>query len=433
MKGGKDIEAQAGFRRRPEVWPPSEHMDVDPDSLLIYAPVPLFKGPEGYLLEDQACNGLRLWSKHFSKVTVMHPVEKGPPPPSWIPLEGSGIDFSKVEIIPLPTAYRPDQFFRHYFATRKIIRDAILRSRFLAFSIGGLFGDWGSVGSWQAYRMGRQFAIWTDRVESEVVRHEAETAKNWRHSLRSRLTYRPMQALERYLISRCTVGLFHGAETYATYAPYARSAEIVHDIHLKKSDRISLDSLQSKRAAAEVGPLRICYVGRADSMKGPLDWIETLRLLHEADVRFEAHWLGDGEMLETMRQEVSRLALDNHIHLHGFVRDRQRVLEQLRSAHVFLFCHKTPESPRNLIEALSAATPIIGYEGAYARDLISAHHGGVLTPIHRTDDLAAAIARLANDRNQLSELMEMAYRDSEPFNDEAVFEHRCMLIRQYMG
>ncbi|TNF58579.1 MAG: glycosyltransferase [Burkholderiales bacterium] len=408
-------------------------MSIEPDSLLIYAPVPLFKGSDGYLLEDQACNGLRLWSRHFSKLIVMHPVEAGEPPASWIPLEQSGIDFAKVEIIPLPTAYRPDQFAKHYLRTRNVIRKAISRSQYVAFAIGGLFGDWGSVGAWQAHRMGRKFAIWTDRVESEVVRHDASAAKKWRHRLRARLTYRPMQWLERFLLRRCTVGLFHGAETYATYAPYAKSAEIVHDIHLKKSDRIPAHDLQSKKAAVQSGPLKICYVGRADAMKGPLDWIEALRVLHEADVRFEAHWLGDGEMLETMRQEVSRLALEHHVHLHGFVRDRQRVLDQLRSAHLFVFCHKTPESPRNLIEALSAATPIVGYDGAYARDLISAHHGGVLTPIHQPNDLAAAITHLAHDRTKLTDLMERAYQDSEPFNDESVFEHRCMLIRQYMG
>jgi len=242
-----------------------------------------------------------------------------------------------------------------------------------------------------------------------------------------------MRMLERYLISRCTIGLFHGAETYAAYAPFARSAEIVHDIHLKKSDRIPADILKTKITAAQTGPLKICYVGRADPMKGPLDWIEVMRLLREADVEFEGHWLGDGNMLEKMKQEVSRLGLENQVCFHGFVRDRQRVKEELRSAHLLVFCHKTPESPRNLIEALSAGTPIVGYSGAYAKDLISAHQGGVLTPINQPRELAAVITSLANDRTQLGELIEKAFKDSEPFDDESVFEHRCMLIRQYMS
>ena len=38
--------------------------------------------------------------------------------------------------------------------------------------------------------------------------------------------------------------------------------------------------------------------------------------------------------------------------LPGFIRDRSAILKVLREAQVFVFCHKTPESPRNLIEAL---------------------------------------------------------------------------------
>jgi colanic acid/amylovoran biosynthesis glycosyltransferase len=403
------------------------------DSLLIYAPVPVFKGKDGYLLEDQACNGLRLWSQHFSKLIVMHPLETGVPPSSWIPVESAGIDLSRVEIITLPTAYRPDQFFKCYRATATVIKEAISRSQYLSFAIGGLFGDWGSVGAWQAHSMGRPFAIWTDRVESEVARHDASTAKKWRHRLRARLSYRPMQLLERFLLRRCTVGLFHGAETYAAYAPYAPASEVVHDVHLKKSDRIPSRDLESKVASTQAGPLKICYVGRADSMKGPLDWLEVMRVLRDTGTRFEAHWLGAGDMLDTMKQEVARLKLGDQVQLHGFVRDRQLVQEHLRSAHVFVFCHKTPESPRNLIEALVSATPIVGYDGAYARDLIAEHQGGRLTPIHQPQQLAAAISNIANDRAGLASLMQQAYDDGGAFNDEVVFEHRCQLIKRYLG
>ena len=403
------------------------------NTLLIYAPVPLFQGKDGFLLEDQACNGLRLWSQHFSKVIVLHPLQTGVAPPSWIPVKNSGIDLSRVEFITLPTAYSPFQFFRHYLTARKTIVSAISRAQYLSFAIGGLFGDWGSVGAWQAHRMGRKFAIWTDRVESEVVRHEASTAKKWTHRWKSRLTYRPMRALEHFLLRRCTVGLFHGAETYANYAPYAPAAEIVHDVHLKSSDRISSENLDSKIESAQAGPLKICYVGRADSMKGPLEWVEVMRLLHEARLPFEAHWLGDGSMLETMKQKVSRLRLDDQVQLHGFVRDRQLVQRQLHFAHIFVFCHKTPESPRNLIEALVSATPIVGYDSAYAKDLISTHRGGVLTPIHQPQALAAAIEKLAKDRVRLTGLMKQAFEDGEQFNDELVFEQRCKLIKHHLG
>jgi glycosyltransferase involved in cell wall biosynthesis len=405
---------------------------ADEHTLLIYAPVPLYASPNGYLMEDQACNGLIRWSENFKHVIVMHPVEHGTPPASWIPLETSGIDLQRVEIVPLPTAYRPDQFLRQYRATRRRIAALIDRAHYLSFSIGGLFGDWGAVAALEAHRKQRRFAVWTDRVESEVVRHQAQAAKHWLARLRAALSHRPMAMLERAVIRRAALGLFHGAETYATYAPYAKVAEIVHDIHLRVQDRIPPQALQAKVAAADQGPLRICYLGRAEAMKGPQDWIEVMALLKAKGVDFQATWFGAGDQLETMKAQVAERGLQQCVSLPGFLRDRGAILDALREAQVFVFCHKTPESPRNLIEALVSGTPIVGYDSAFPRDLISAHGGGVLTPIHDPAALAATLAALAADRQRLGGLFQKAASDGEPFNDVAVFAHRSEVIREYL-
>ena len=50
----------------------------DQGRLLIYAPVPLFRGQEGaLLLDDQACRGLALWAGNFVHVTALMPLETG--------------------------------------------------------------------------------------------------------------------------------------------------------------------------------------------------------------------------------------------------------------------------------------------------------------------------------------------------------------------
>jgi colanic acid/amylovoran biosynthesis glycosyltransferase len=402
------------------------------DTLLLYAPVPLYASEEGYLLEDQACNGLIRWAENFNRVIVMHPVEHGVPPPTWIPLKSSGVDLQRVEVVALPTAYRPDQFFRHLKTTRQRIGALIERAHYLSFSIGGLFGDWGSVAAIEAHRRGRCFAVWTDRVESEVVRHQAQSAKHWRVRLRSALTHRPMAMLERAVIRRATVGLFHGAETHAIYAPFAKAAEIVHDIHLRVQDRITSEVLAAKAAAAKEGPLRICYLGRANVMKGPGDWIDVMARLHAQGVDFQATWFGEGDQLGLMRTRVAELGLQDRVALPGFLRDRTAILEALRRAQVFAFCHKTPESPRSLIESLVSGTPIVGYDSPFPRDLISKHGGGILTPINDKEALSASLITLASDRQRLADLFAKAAHDGEPFNDVAVFAHRSKVIRKYL-
>ena len=49
-------------------------MDQSDGTLLIYAPVPLYRAADGgWLVEAQACNGLRLWAENFARVIVMMP------------------------------------------------------------------------------------------------------------------------------------------------------------------------------------------------------------------------------------------------------------------------------------------------------------------------------------------------------------------------
>lgn len=397
--------------------------------LLIYAPVPLFRSEEhGFLQEDQACNGLRLWAENFERVSVMMPVAEGPPPDSWVPLETVGPNLDRIDLIPLPEAYRPDRFLRQLPKTAPLIKAEIEKAEYLSFSIGGLFGDWGSVACVLAHRMGRDYAVWTDRVESEVVRRLAHEG-HWRQRLRSRLTHRPMAWLERYLIRRAALGLFHGKETFDFYAPYCRNPQIVHDIHIKKSEHITDDQLAAKREAALTGPLKIFYAGRMDPMKGPLDWLAVLQRCAEAGVDFQATWLGDGQLLADMKAAVEKRGLSGRVSLPGFVSDRQRVLRGMQSSQIFLFCHKTPESPRCLIEALALSAPIVGYDSAFAHDLIEKEQGGRLVAPNDTEALAQEVIRLAEDRVSLAELIGRAAKSGAPFNDEDVFEHRSEIIK----
>lgn len=399
--------------------------------LLIYAPVPLVQTEAGLHLENQACNGLKLWSENFDEVVAMYPVLYGPLPEAWQPISMIGSNLDRIRVLPLQTAYRPDQFVRHYRATRDLIRVEIAAADYLSFSIGGLFGDWGSVACWQAHRAGRDFAVWTDRVESEVVRRTSSSG-SWRQRLRAKLEHRPMWWWEKFIIRRATLGLFHGKETFDTYAPYSRQPQLVHDIHVKKSEHIAAADLETKVAGAGQGPLKIVYTGRASAMKGPQDWVSVLENLNGLNVDFQATWLGDGPEISNMQARVKVAGLEDRVHFTGFVNDRREVLDYLRDAHLFMFCHKTPESPRCLIEALVSATPIVGYEGAFASDLVSTNKGGRLVALNDVAALSQVVAGLARDRGVLAGLIKQALKDGTPFDDKGVFQHRSDVIRKYL-
>ncbi|KPD11010.1 glycosyl transferase family 1 [Phaeobacter sp. 11ANDIMAR09] len=409
-------------------------------NLLIYAPVPLHLFEGALYIERQAVNGLHLWARHFDQVTVMMPVSATAPAAGWVPLIEHQQDLLRVHIEPLPMAYRPDQFLRALPQTLKRIRALISQADYLSFAIGGLFGDWGAVSCLAAHQMQRPYAVWTDRVESEVMRQSQERPRDkaldqttWRSRLRGKLYHRPMAWLEQVVIERAALGLFHGAETFQAYHGMCRNPQLVHDIHIAEEDHISDQALADK--VADVGgnrPLRLIYTGRAEAMKGPIDWTTVLERLNVLGVEFEASWLGAGEALPQMQARIKRAGLSEKVHFAGFVEDHAAVLHALRQADLFLFCHKTPESPRCLIEALTSGTPILGYEGAFARDLISGQGGGVLVPRGDTEALAHEISELNANRSRLAKTIVKARADGLPFSDAQVFAHRAGLIARHL-
>jgi colanic acid/amylovoran biosynthesis glycosyltransferase len=395
--------------------------------LFLVLPLPIYRVDGRLHLDTQACNGLRLWLQNFDRVLLCNPLLETPsPPPGTSPLIDT-VGSTKLEIHPLPAAWTPLRFIRTLpEAVRKIVA-LIDRATDLQFAIGGLWGDWGALAALIAARRGRKAAVWTDRVESEVMRLQAERMSG------ARRLYRLANAalarrFEAYVIRRSAMGLFHGMDTYSAYAPLNPSAHLVHDIHLGPEARIGEAELEAKLARSADHPLRIVYAGRAHPDKGVRDWIETLKKLAARGVAFSATWYGDGPEYEAARLLVAEIGLASCTAFPGATQNRPQLMAALREADIFLFCHKTPESPRCLIEALLAGTPIVGYDSAYPRDLIARHGGGLLTP-GSPAALADAVAEVAGNPGRRRLLIEAAALDGHPMVDEDVFRQRSDLIK----
>jgi glycosyltransferase involved in cell wall biosynthesis len=132
-----------------------------------------------------------------------------------------------------------------------------------------------------------------------------------------------------------------------------------------------------------------------------------------------------------MRNEVVRRGLADVVSLPGFVSDRDELLAQLRAAHVHVFCHTTPESPRNLVEALISGCPIVGYHSDFAEELVT-DGGGAFVAIGDTKGLVDRLASLIANRQDLITMTRQAAVSGKRFNDVAVFQHRSELIKKHL-
>ncbi len=406
-------------------------------SILLVLPVPYRRLSGALHIESQAANGLDRWAENFDQVVVACPVIPEPEVgkrSSWQWVHENTLAHKRrIRLVELPWARSMGTFLSSHDKVRRQLRREIPGCDYLQFAIGGLIGDWPSIAALEARRMGRIYSVWTDRVESAVVGITAARRPPLKKQL-SLLHGWLLKHYEHHIIRHARLGLFHGAETFAAYAGLPRHAFLTHDVHTKTDDLISRPEFHQKTLEAlDSGlPLKIGYAGRATAMKAPLDWLGVLVRLQEMGVEYEAAWLGDGEMLPEMEAFIARHDLSGRIKMPGFVSDRGQVLSFLRSRHVLLCTHVTPESPRIILESLICATPVAGYANDYVADVVAAEDRRLLAPLGDIDRLAAIIAGLARDRPALAAAIGSAGKAGELFNDEAVFRHRADLIKQYL-
>lgn len=385
--------------------------------LLIVLPLPVFSVDGEIHIDDQACNGLGHWLDNFKSVILMCPVYFAEAaPPATVPLH-SARGASRLTFTRLPVAYLPHRFLLAMPKVVKLLREQIIAARYLHFAIGGIFGDWSSVACIIATSLHRPYAVWTDRVESQIGRTTSRARpipKRWYYRVAAEGT----AVLERHVITRSYLGLFHGKDCFEAYARYSSNPHLVHNVHISAKPRL-------EKSEATIPTL--LYAGRAHPEKGIFDWIDVMALLRDRNTHFKAVWLGDGPSLSQARARVSEQELDEFVVFRGAV-SHDEAMAAMANSDLFVFCHKAPESPRCLIEALAFGLPILGYASPYPADLIK-QGGGILTPLNHPSVLADSIARLLSDRVAITKLSQRAALDGQQFDTAAMFRHRSDLMK----
>jgi colanic acid/amylovoran biosynthesis glycosyltransferase len=387
--------------------------------LLLVLPLPAYRKGSQVLIDAQAHNGLRLWLNHFDTLILACPALDVDPPTGCLPIVDERITF-----VALPVAYTPLRFASSLFTTMPILKKIIAESDYLHFAIGGLFGDWAAIGAIIASWNDRPFAVWTDRVESQVTAFQA-TSKRGLRKFYSSAVATLMKIYERQIIKMSAVGLFHGMECYEAYSPYSTNPHLVHDIHLGREHQITDEEIATR--LDRTGPIRIAYAGRVHRDKGVFDWIDALSSAAKEDIDFQAVWFGDGPEIDNARHSVVTKNLSDRIEFPGAVSNHLSLIARLRSFDFFMFCHKTQESPRCLIEALICGLPLVGYETPYPRDLIKEHEGGILSPFERPELLPRSIRKFCMQRNEITRNAQL---DGKLFDAESVFRHRSDLMKE---
>jgi glycosyltransferase involved in cell wall biosynthesis len=387
-----------------------------------------------YEVESDFVNNLRLYIINFDFVTFACPVAPTGNDSGIL----RSIPFNEIQnnkrlsYIPLPQPHNEFDYFLHYRATRKLLKAQIIGADYLLFSPYAMF-DWPTLAAMLAVNMKRKFDVESDLDQDSVSRLTlAGTRAGIKKLRRTVLTYLYLKRLD-FCMAKSSIALLQGQDVFDAYKNRAPNPYKVLNVQVCQEDHIPFAQLREKLTSImENKPLQISYAGRVIDRKGPFDWLKAIDRALQAGANLRATWLGDGSLMSEIRREVERLGIGERVSFPGVV-NRDAIMTTLRATDIFLFCHKTRESPRCLSEALSSGCALVGYRSPYSEELVSPYGGGEFADVGAWQGLGDIIIALDRNRVALSALVEGAASSGRLLDRDAYMQTRIDLIKKHLS
>ncbi|MGH1470023.1 MAG: glycosyltransferase [Cellvibrionaceae bacterium] len=102
--------------------------------------------------------------------------------------------------------------------------------------------------------------------------------------------------------------------------------------------------------------LKLLIVARVSQEKNHILAVETISELKKRHINVTLDVIGDGPLLDDVKQKASSLDLNEQIKFHGFVTNTEAFYQM---ADLLIICSSTEGLPMNLLEALSYKIPVV--------------------------------------------------------------------------
>lgn len=216
---------------------------------------------------------------------------------------------------------------------------------------------------------------------------------------------------------------FRGLVTLTENDRLAFLAHGVRHVHVVEN-MVSIRPIPYEGALSQ----RILAVGRLDKQKGFDLLLEAVSLM-DRNVLDGWHFdvFGDGSEREALLRQRNRLALDEIISFHPFVKE----IEREYATHAFLVMSSRFEGfPMVLLEAAAAGLPIVSFDCKEGPATLLRNGGGLLVKAEDTEALAEALTRMMTD----SALREQCARETTevvaPYTPEAIYRKWMKLFKE---
>jgi glycosyltransferase involved in cell wall biosynthesis len=151
--------------------------------------------------------------------------------------------------------------------------------------------------------------------------------------------------------------------------------------------------------------IHLGFIGRLDPIKRIPDLLQATANL---PTHIHLHIFGQGNERSRIETIIARLRIQNRVTLHGAIPRPQEALAQI---DLLVLPSDAEGFGLVLIEAMAARVPVVATNVPGIRDVVIDNQTGLLVPPRSPEPLARAIARLLNDTNLRTRLIESAASD----------------------
>jgi glycosyltransferase involved in cell wall biosynthesis len=203
--------------------------------------------------------------------------------------------------------------------------------------------------------------------------------------------------------------------------PRSRSATVFNGVDVHPSR----PPAETRRSLGVEDAELVVTVGRYVPEKDHALLLDALALLAPARPRLRALLVGYGELEDDLRRRIDALALSDRVTLTG---PRADAVDLTAAADVFALSSISEGLPLGLIEAMSLARPIAATAVGGIPDVLAHERSGLLVPARDAGALAAALARLLDDRLLAARLGREAQAFAERHCSEARMVERYLVL-----
>ena len=150
------------------------------------------------------------------------------------------------------------------------------------------------------------------------------------------------------------------------------------------------------------------FVGRINALKNIFFIVQSLKIVKDKGLPFKMLFIGSGQDIEKLKEEVKKLNLENEIIIAGRVEDRNDVILAYARADLFLFPSLYDANSLVQIEAATQKTPTLFIRGSKTSSTVEEDVSGFMAN-NNVEDYANKIISIMNNKDYYNKVAQGAF------------------------